>query len=76
MSTQLTKRQLKDRLEFTTDAQVAEFFNVTPAAVCQWPEDAALPQLRVLQAERKRPDIFSIVDQAAPVEAAAQQAVA
>lgn len=54
----LTKRQLKTRLGFTTDAALADFFGISAAAVYQWAEDGPVPLLRQLEAERKKPDAF------------------
>lgn len=58
MTTSLTKRVVRQKLEADTDAEVARFFGISAAAVSQWPEDQAIPELRQLQAERKRPDLF------------------
>ena len=58
MTQSLTKRQLREALKFTTDAELAAFFGVTGSAVSQWEEDKPIPELRQLQAERKRPDLF------------------
>lgn len=54
----LTKRKLRALLEVDTDSQVAEFFGISPSAVSQWSLDDPIPELRQLQAERKRPDLF------------------
>lgn len=58
MSKRLTKADLRKVLG-TTDAGVADFFEITRAAVAQWGEDDPIPELRQLQAERKRPDLFA-----------------
>lgn len=52
MDTPFSKRSAKAALGLETDAALAEFFGVSRAAVSQWPEDAALPDLRQLQLER------------------------
>lgn len=56
MTIQLTKAWL--RAELGSDAATARFFGISSAAVAQWPEDAPIPELRQLQAERKRPEWF------------------
>lgn len=58
MEKTLSKRTLRSRLGFTTDAEVARFFRISASAVSQWADDDPLPELRQLQVERKRPDIF------------------
>lgn len=58
MTSPLTKRRLREALQYTSDAEVAVFFGITPSAVSQWREDDPIPELRQLQAERKRPDLF------------------
>lgn len=59
MTTTLSKRRVRDLLgPDATDADVARFFGISASAVSQWPEDDAIPELRQLQAERKRPDLF------------------
>lgn len=55
MSNSMTKRALRTALGFTTDAEVAAFFEISAAAVSQWGEDAPIPELRRLQFELKRP---------------------
>lgn len=57
MSNRLTKAELRTALG-TTDAGVADFFEISRAAVAQWSEHEPIPELRQLQAERKRPDLF------------------
>jgi len=54
----LTKRQIKKALALTTDADLARFFNIGRWAVGQWADNKPIPELRQLQAERKRPDVF------------------
>lgn len=58
MDNHFSKRELRERLEFTTDVEVARFFGISGSAVSQWGEDEPLPELRQLQAARKRPDLF------------------
>lgn len=56
MTNPLTKAQLRAALG--SDAAIAVFFEISRAAVAQWSEDGPIPELRQLQAERKRPDLF------------------
>lgn len=58
MSQTISKKALRERLGIQTDAELARFFGISRSAVYQWPEDEELPELRVLQAFRKRPDAF------------------
>ena len=63
----ITKARLREALGFDTDAQVAEFFDISPSAVSLWKEDGPIPELRQLQALRRRPDLFALpVEQGAP----------
>jgi hypothetical protein len=55
---QITKSQLRERLECKTDGEIADFFGITLSAVSQWAEHAPIPPLRQLEAEKKRPDLF------------------
>lgn len=52
------KHTLRSRLGFQTDREVADWFGISQQAVGQWPDDRPIPELRQLQAERKRPDLF------------------
>lgn len=54
----MTKRAVREALGFTRDRQLAEFFGVGKAAVSNWPEDEALPEVRQWQAKALRPDVF------------------
>ncbi len=58
METTITKRQLRERLGLKNDAALADFLEITRSAVYQWDEDSAVPELRVLQAFRRRPAAF------------------
>lgn len=62
MTHRLTKAQLRDALGVDTDAAVADFFEISRSAVAQWGDGDPIPELRQLQAERKRPDLFPQVD--------------
>lgn len=56
MSLTISKKDLRARLGITTDAELARFFEISRASVSEWDEE--VPELRVLQAFRKRPDAF------------------
>lgn len=58
METSITKRQLRDRLGLKNDAALADFLEITRSAVYQWDEDKPVPELRLLQAFRRRPSAF------------------
>ena len=58
METRITKKQLREALD-ATDAALAEFFGITRAAVAQWPDDEPIPELRQMQAMKRRPDLFA-----------------
>ena len=56
----ITKRLLKDRLNFSSDAQLADWFGVSKQAVSQWgSDDAVIPEGKQWQARALRPDIFA-----------------
>lgn len=59
MSNPLTKAEARDILGLPNDAALAAFFGVTRSAVSLWPEAGPIPELRQLQAERKRPELFA-----------------
>jgi hypothetical protein len=54
----ISKQELRAALGVETDAEVAAFFDISPAAVSQWGEDAPIPELRQLQAAQREPDRF------------------
>ncbi|MGV7193742.1 hypothetical protein [Xanthomonas axonopodis] len=58
MSTQLTKKMVRDALGFTLDRELADFFGTTKQAVSRWPEEAPLPDGRQWQARALRPEAF------------------
>jgi DNA-binding XRE family transcriptional regulator len=57
MSYRLTKVQLRAALK-KTDAELADYFGITRAAVAQWGEDDPIPELRQLQVETRNPELF------------------
>lgn len=58
MNEPTTKREVRTALGLTTDAALADLFEISRAAVAQWPEDQPIPQLRLLTLRVKRPEIF------------------
>lgn len=59
MNTQpMTKVELRKALGDCSDAELARFFKITPAAVSQWPDDQPIPRLRWLEVGHLRPDLF------------------
>lgn len=55
----ITKRELRTALRLETDAEVATFYGISASAVSQWAEDEPIPELRQLQAEVRRPELFT-----------------
>lgn len=58
MNTPISKSHLREALGFSTDAEVAAFFDISASAVSQWADDNPIPRLRQLEAIQKRPDLF------------------
>lgn len=54
----MTKAEARAALGFTMDKELAEFFGVGKAAVSNWGEDEALPEVRQWQLRARRPDLF------------------
>lgn len=55
----ITKRLIKERLGFTTDVQIAEFFGVTKQAVGRWGgDDDVIPEGKQWQVRAMRPELF------------------
>ena len=54
----MTKAEVRNALGFTMDKELAEFFGVGKAAVSNWQENEALPEVRQWQIRAKRPDLF------------------
>lgn len=68
--TALTKRQFRALLaedlgRDALDADIARFCGISAAAVSQWDEDRAVPEVRVLRAMVQRPDLFGRLADAA-----------
>lgn len=70
----MTKRAVREALGFALDRQLAEFFGVGKAAVSNWADDEALPEVRQWQARALRPDLFR-VQQAAQEEGITKHAL-
>lgn len=62
----ITKRLIKERLGFTTDVQIADWFGITKQAVGRWQEDKPIPELQQWRARAMRPDAFPGAPQHAP----------
>ncbi len=75
MNATITKAELRKTLGFDTDAQLAEFFDITASAISLWKEDGPVPELRRLQAQQRRPDAFQQVS-TSPEAPASQAQVA
>lgn len=58
MNRPLTKRAVRTALGFDTDAALADLFEISRSAVSQWEDDKAVPELRWLQLQLLRPDLF------------------
>jgi len=52
------KRQVRHRLGFRTDAELARFFGVSRSAVSQWPRDFPIPPLRRYILQQRYPHLF------------------
>jgi hypothetical protein len=62
----ITKTFLRKALSVDTDAALAQFFGISASAVSQWPEDRPIPEIRQLQLEKRRPDLFAEPDAQRP----------
>ncbi|HDS1531080.1 TPA: hypothetical protein QEK88_000908 [Stenotrophomonas maltophilia] len=52
------KRQVRTRLGFQTDAELARFFGISRSAVSQWPKDFPIPALRQYILHQRYPNLF------------------
>ncbi|MDY0978955.1 helix-turn-helix domain-containing protein [Stenotrophomonas sp. CFBP8994] len=52
-----TKHEVRTALGFENDADLAELFGISRAAVAQWSKDKPIPELRWLQLQLLRPEI-------------------
>lgn len=59
----MTKAQLKRRLralnEPDTNRAIAAIFRIKEQAVQAWPPHAKMPELRILQLQKMRPELFA-----------------
>jgi len=53
-----SKRQVRTRLGFRTDAELARFFGISRSAVSQWPRDFPIPALPQYIPHQAYPDLF------------------
>ena len=58
----MTKASVKAALGFTTDAELARFFEVHRQAVGQWKDDAPIPGARQWELRVRRPELFVLVN--------------
>ncbi|HEL5320701.1 TPA: hypothetical protein UOJ11_000323 [Stenotrophomonas maltophilia] len=63
------KRQVRTRLGFQTDAELARFFGISRSAVSQWSKDFPIPALRQYILHQRYPNLFPATG-AAEVESA------
>ncbi len=63
------KRQVRARLGFQTDAELARFFGISRSAVSHWPKDFPIPALRQYILHQRYPNLFPATG-AAEVESA------
>ena len=59
MTQPLTKHEVRTALGFETDADLADLFGISRAAVAQWDRDKPIPELRWLQLQMLRPDLVA-----------------
>ncbi len=53
-----SKGQVRSRLGFRTDAELARFFGISRSAVSQWPKDFPIPALRQYILHQRYPTLF------------------
>ncbi|HDS1038416.1 TPA: hypothetical protein QDZ42_001070 [Stenotrophomonas maltophilia] len=54
------KRQVRARLGFQTDAELAKFFGISRSAVSQWPRGFPIPPLRRYMLQQRYPRLFPV----------------
>ena len=59
-----SKGQVRSRLGFRTDAELARFFGISRSAVSQWPKDFPIPALRQYMLHQRYPSLFPATDAA------------
>jgi hypothetical protein len=60
-----SKRQVRTRLGFRTDAELARFFGISRSAVSQWPRDFPIPALRQYILHQRYPHLFPTTEASA-----------
>lgn len=53
-----TKEAVKVALGCTSDAELADWFEMSRSAAHQWPEKKPIPKARLRELQRRRPDLF------------------
>lgn len=53
-----SKGQVRTRLGFRTDAELARLFGISRSAVSQWPKDFPIPALRQYILHQRYPNLF------------------
>ncbi|HFK2921329.1 TPA: hypothetical protein ACGY72_002517 [Stenotrophomonas maltophilia] len=61
-----SKRQVRERLGFLTDAELARFFGISRSAVSQWPKDGPIPALRQYILHQQYPNLFPVGEAGEP----------
>ncbi len=59
MEIPFSKQTLRQRLGFTTDAELARYFGISTSAVAQWSEEQPVPKLRWLEALTRSPELVT-----------------
>lgn len=54
MSQAPSKRELREKLGFESDAELARYFEISTSAVAQWDEDGPVPRLRWLEFQTRQ----------------------
>lgn len=55
-----SKRQVRARLGFSTDAELARLFGISRSAVSQWPRGFPIPPLRRYILQQRYPALFPL----------------
>lgn len=55
-----SKRQVRMRLGFSTDAELAKLFGISRSAVSQWPRGFPIPPLRRYILQQRYPALFPL----------------
>ena len=60
-----SKRQVRTRLGFRTDAELARFFGISRSAVSQWPRDFPITALQQNILHQRYPNLFPTTEASA-----------